>query len=159
MQPSPTTTENPFSQLFSQFLRTWNYRPVTSWDDFFNPQFFINSNNGDAAVENDVLSEVGSYGKQLGTIIAALNVVVAKAKLDHLSPSDRQALDRLRTLTRGVDAVVARHRPSWDRPLTTTDVTDFLDRLGDLERDDPAAARAVGEQLTRVVGTLGAKQT
>ncbi len=53
----------PLSRLFSQFLRTWNYGPTTTWDHVFNPQFFINSNPDDAAVENDVLSQVGSYGK------------------------------------------------------------------------------------------------
>ena len=151
---APSKPENPFSQLFSQFLRTWNYRPVTSWDDFFNPQFFINSNVEDAPVENDVLHEVGSYGKQLGTIIAALNVVIAKATLDHLSPSEQQAIDRFRSLTRGVDAVVARHRPSWDQALSPADVSEFLDRLRALDRDDPAAARVIGRQVAETVSTL-----
>ena len=153
---APTTPQNPLSQLFSQFLRTWNYRPVTSWDDFFNPQFFINSNVEDAPVENDVLHEVGSYGKQLGVIMAALNVVIAKASLDHLSPSEQEAIDGFRSLTRGVDAVVARHRPGWDRTLSAADVTDFLDRLRALDRDDPAAARVIGRQVAETVSTLGA---
>jgi hypothetical protein len=154
MTTSPATTEDPFPQLFSQFLRTWNYRPVTSWRDFFNPQFIINSNSGDAAVENDVLAEVGSYGKQLGTIIDALNVVISASKLDDLLPADQRALDRLRALTIGVNGVVARHRPSRDHALTTADVGDFLDRLQALARDNPAAARAVGEQLTKGVRSL-----
>jgi len=151
---SLTRTENPLSQLFSQFLRTWNYRPVTSWDDFFNPQFIVNSNSGDVALENDVLAEVGSYGKQLGTIMDALSVVISAVNLDDLLPADKQAIDRFRTLTKQVDEVVAQHRPTTDQTLTTSEVTDFLERFQALGRDDPAAARAVGKQLTEAVGGL-----
>lgn len=66
MANSTPAAEPPFSRLFSQFLRTWNYRPTTSWDHLFNPQFFINSNPGDVAVENDVLSQVGEHSLDRG---------------------------------------------------------------------------------------------
>jgi hypothetical protein len=151
---SPATTEDPFSQLFSQFLRVWNYRPVTSWQDFFNPQFIINSNTGDAAVENDVLATVGSYGKQLGTILDALNVVISASNFDNLPPADQRALDRVQSLRRDVATVVVRHRPNSDHDLTTAEVVDFLDRLHTLGREDPAAARAVCEQLSNGVKSL-----
>src|ERR1700730_8298883 len=125
MAISTPVAEFPFSRLFSQFLRTWNYRPTTSWDHFFNPQFFINSNPDDVAVENDVLGQVGSYGKQLGTIIDALGVVVSKLAKTDLSAGDERALDRLQDLTDNVNTVVARHRPDRDRPLTTADTDEF----------------------------------
>jgi hypothetical protein len=148
------TTEDPLSQLFSQFLRVWNYRPVTSWRDFFNPQFIINANSGDAGVENDVLAAVGSYGKQLGTIMDALHVVISDSKFDDLLPADRRALDRFQSLREGVDAVVARHRPNGDHDLTEAEVGDFLDRLRVLGREDPAAARAVCDQLSKGVENI-----
>jgi hypothetical protein len=155
MTTSRATTEDPFSQLFSQFLRVWNYRPVTSWRDFFNPQFIINANTGDAAVENDVLASVGSYGKQLGTIMNALSVVISASKFDDLLPTDQHALDRFQTLQEGVDTVVARHRSNIDHDLTKTEVADFIDRLRALERKDPARARAVCEQLSNGVQSVG----
>jgi hypothetical protein len=151
MTTSPATTDDPFSQLFSQFLRVWNYRPDTSWRDFFNPQFIINSNTSDAPVENDVLASVGSYGKQLGTIMDALSVVISASKFDDLLPADRRALDRFRSLRKGVDAVVVRHRPNSDHDLTGAEVADFIDRLHALEREEPATARSVYEQLSKVV--------
>ena len=117
MTTSPATTEDPFSQLFSQFLRFWNYSPDTSWKDFFNPQFIINSNTSDAPVENDVLASVGSYGKQLGIIMDALNVVISASTFDDLLPADRRALDRFRSLRNDVDGVVVRHRPAGHHEL------------------------------------------
>ena len=142
----------PFSRLFSQFMRTWNYRPATSWDHVFNPQFFINSNPDDVAVENDVLSQVGSYGKQLGTIIDALGVVVSKLAATQLTTEDQRVIDRFHELSDDVSTVVARHRPDRDRPLTTADTEEFLDRLERLRHDTPAAAEPVTELLRKAVG-------
>ncbi len=159
MASDTATTNDPFSQLFSQFLRVWNYRPVTSWRDFFNPQFIINSNTGDVGVENDVLATVGSYGKQLGTIMDALQVVISASKLDDLLPADQQALDRFQSLRKDVDAVVARNRPNHDHGLTEGEVAEFLDRLQALGREDPSAARAVGEQLSKGVKNLAQATT
>jgi hypothetical protein len=141
----------PFSRLFSQFLRTWNYRPTTTWDHVFNPQFFINSNPDDAAVENDVLSQAGSYGKQLGTIIDALGVALAKISRSDLSAGEQRAVDRFLDLADKVNTVVEQHRPARDRALTTADADDFLDRLDRLRLDNPTAAQAVTEQLRKVV--------
>ncbi len=159
MASDTATTNDPFSQLFSQFLRVWNYRPVTSWRDFFNPQFIINSNTGDVGVENDVLATVGSYGKQLGTIMDALQVVISASKLDDLLPADQQALDCFQSLRKDVDAVVARNRPNRDHGLTEAEVAEFLDRLQALGRADPSAARALGEQLSKGVKHLAQATT
>jgi hypothetical protein len=141
----------PFSRLFSQFLRTWNYQPTTSWDHLFNPQFFINSNPDDVAVENDVLSQVGSYGKQLGTIIDALSVVVSKLAATQLTSTDQRVIDRFHDLSDEVSTVVARHRPDRDRPLSTADTEEFLDRLERLRHDAPAVAETVTELLRQAV--------
>src|SRR5260221_9936394 len=157
MANSSSSPDLPFSRLIPQFLRTWNYRPATSWEHFFNPQFFINSNPDDVAAENDVLAQVGSYGKQLGTIIDALGVVVAKLAETDLAAGDRRALERFKDLTDDVDKVVAKHRPDRDRPLTTADTDDFLERLDRLRQDDPAEARAVTDRLRKVVGTSRAR--
>jgi len=152
--PGPAV-DLPFGRLFSQFMRTWNYRPVTSWDHIFNPQFFINANPDDAAVENDVLGQVGSYGNQLGTIIDALGVVIANMAKTDLLPADRRALDRFSELADGVQAVVARHRPAHDHGLTRAETDTFIERLGKLQRDDPATARVVTEQLRLAVRGAG----
>jgi hypothetical protein len=65
----------------------------------FNPQLFISENSNDAAVENRVLGQAGSYGKQLGIIIDVLGVLIART-LDRsqLTPGETLALSDNRGL-------------------------------------------------------------
>jgi hypothetical protein len=48
-------------ELFPWF-KNFAIDPVTDWQRSINPQFNVTTNQGDAAVENHVLSPVGSYG-------------------------------------------------------------------------------------------------
>ena len=50
----------PFQNAFENFM----INPMTNWQRFFNPQFYINYNAGDVDVENNVLREVGSYVRE-----------------------------------------------------------------------------------------------
>ena len=102
-----------------------------------------------------MLASVGSYGKQLGIIMDALNVVISASTFDDLLPADRRALDRFRSLRNDVDGVVVRHRPAGHHELTGAEVADFLERLRALEREDPATARSVYGQLAKVVTAHG----
>jgi hypothetical protein len=47
-------------------------------------------------VEQAILDEVGSYGKQIGRIGDALGILLKHIKLDDLSPDELDALDALR---------------------------------------------------------------
>jgi hypothetical protein len=133
--------------LFSQFLKTWNYLPVTSWDHFFNPQVFISSNSGDAGVENAVLSEVGSYGRQLGILMDAVQVLTAKLDPAGLLPADQKALTRLDDLAQQVDAVTSAHKTAPSTELTSAGVADFVDKLTTLAKSDPAKAKLIAGQV------------
>ncbi len=60
---------------------------------------FINIDLGQTAhpeVEQAILDEVGSYGKQLGHIGDALEVLLNHVKLEGLSKTERDALEVLR---------------------------------------------------------------
>ncbi len=60
---------------------------------------FINIDLGQTPhpeVEQAVLDEVGSYGRQLGRIGDALDVLLKHVKLDGLSQTERDTLDMLR---------------------------------------------------------------
>src|SRR5437763_3839638 len=81
--------------------------PMTSWQRFFNPQFYINYNTGDVDVENNVLRQVGSYGKQLGQIIDVLDILAARLPHNELTSQERSAVDDFRTLSEQVKAAVA----------------------------------------------------
>jgi len=80
----------------------------------FNNQIgLININIGRSSapeVEEAVLSEVGSYGKQLGRIGDALTVLVRHFRpTEPLSPDERQALDALRTMLDEIADIKEQH--------------------------------------------------
>jgi hypothetical protein len=62
----------------ANFLRNWDYRPVTRWFEHF---ITINWNAGDADIERHVLGEVGSYGRQLSHVLDAVDLLVGRLDL------------------------------------------------------------------------------
>jgi hypothetical protein len=65
---------------------------------FLNPQFFIGSRVGDAALENELERQVKSYDHMLGVLLEAVKVLAAAVPVDSLTPADRLALERLKGL-------------------------------------------------------------
>lgn len=72
--------------------------PITAYQQ--GAQFgFINIDLGDTAeadLERKILDKVGSYGRQLGRIGDALEVVLKHVKLENLKPDEQDALDILK---------------------------------------------------------------
>ncbi len=55
--------------------------------------FNINmGSSGDAALEQEMLTKVGSYGRQLGRICDAIEVLIKKIENRNLTPADETAL-------------------------------------------------------------------
>jgi hypothetical protein len=80
---------------------------------------FINVNLGETPhpeVEQAVLDEVGSYGRQLGRIGDALEVLLDHVKLDGLSQAEKDALTALRAQLVGVRQTKQRARTSTASP-------------------------------------------
>src|SRR4051812_49211392 len=74
---------------------------------------FVNINLGQTAhpeIEQKVLEEVGSYGKQLGRIGDALEVLIDHAALKGVSREEQDALDILKGQLAEVRKVKARER-------------------------------------------------
>ena len=61
--------------------------------------------------EQAILDEVGSYGRQLGRIGDALEILLKHVKLDDLSASERDTLDVLRGQLAAIRQVKQRSRP------------------------------------------------
>jgi hypothetical protein len=75
----------------------------------------INIDLGDTAesdLERKLLDRVGSYGRQLGRIGDALEVVLKHVKLGDLKPEEQDALDILKGQLAAVRQVKADRRPS-----------------------------------------------
>jgi hypothetical protein len=95
---------------------------INPWTVFFQPQGgqwgLININLGQSSapdVESEVLTDVGTYGKQLGKVGDALLVL-----MDHFRPAralstkEGEALSELREMLVNIDAIKRRH----NRPTT-----------------------------------------
>ena len=113
-----------------QWFRNFNIAPVTDWQRFINPQFNVTINEGDAALENHVLSRAGSYGKQLGRMQEVLDVLLKHATPAALSPAERESIDKYRKTRAKVEEAVSERS---DR-----DVEAWLDKLRDLRVSDRA---------------------
>ncbi|MBS8261703.1 hypothetical protein DYI23_15860 [Roseibium polysiphoniae] len=94
---------------------------INPWFDMFKAfgsQFgLININLGRSPapeIEQKVLQEVGSYGRQLGRMGDALNVLVEKLepKLGDLTKEERLALDAFRVMQAEIDQIKSDHRLS-----------------------------------------------
>lgn len=93
---------------------------INPWTAVFSPyggQFgLININLGKSSapeVEADVLSDVGSYGKQLGRIGDALLVLLAHFHPEEeLTADEQKAIDDLKTMLGQIDEVKKRHHRS-----------------------------------------------
>jgi hypothetical protein len=101
---------NAIDSFFSPFRQTvdhfWNM-PVTNWGRFFNPQFTLNYN--DVGVENHVLSQVGSYGSQLSTLIDII-AVLRKDLPEDLSAQQKCAVKEFDRLCEDSKRAVVEYR-------------------------------------------------
>jgi hypothetical protein len=105
-EPQPNIVETLLSP-FTNFLRSWDYRPVTSWFEHF---VTINWNSGDADVEEHVLGEVGSYGLQLARILEAVDLLVGELDLSRLTPEQQRIVVRIEDLAASAKRAVREYR-------------------------------------------------
>jgi hypothetical protein len=88
--------------------------PITAYQQ--GAQFgFINidlGGAGDSDLERKLLDRVGSYGRQLGRIGDALEVILKHVKLGDLKPEEQDALDILKGQLASVRQVKAERRAS-----------------------------------------------
>ena len=88
---------------------------INPWTWFFNPvgnQVSLVSVNlgssGDPDTEQQILDDVGSYGRQIGRIGDALRVLIAHVPLENLSDHERAAIDALAAQLDAVDKTKAK---------------------------------------------------
>jgi len=86
---------------------TWTFGSASSQVGLVNINLGRSSN---PELEQEVLDEVGSYGKQLGRIGDALAVLVKHVKLDQLDDAERDTITALRFQLDEIARVKARHR-------------------------------------------------
>jgi hypothetical protein len=89
---------------------TWFFNPVGSQVGLVNIELGQSSN---PAIEEEVLSDVASYGKQLGRIEDALLVLLAHLRPERpLTDKEEAEIRELKTVIAEIAAVKAKHRRS-----------------------------------------------
>ncbi|MBS1141199.1 MAG: hypothetical protein H6R13_2652 [Proteobacteria bacterium] len=99
----------PLSGDVTQAINPWSW----TFDSATSQLGLVNINlgrSGNPELEQEVLDEVGSYGKQLGCIGDALAVLIKHVKLDELAPPERDAITRLRFQLEEIEKIKAGHR-------------------------------------------------
>jgi hypothetical protein len=88
---------------------TWFFNPVGSQIGLVNIELGQSSN---PAVEEEVLTDVASYGKQLGRIEDALLVLLAHFRPEGvLTAEEEAALGAFKSIVAEIAAVKAKHQP------------------------------------------------
>ena len=136
MPPKSPMTALPLSGDVTQTINPWTW-----WNTAVNQlggQFgLININtmaSGDPVLENQIVQNVASYGKQLGRMMEALNVVIAKdLTLSTLAPKDQETITTFQDMLAQINATKDNHTPT----LSTTETDRFLDRLMTLKTTHP----------------------
>lgn len=99
----------PLSGDVTQAINPWSW----TFGSATNQLGLVNINLGRSCnpeVEQEVLDEVGSYGKQLGCIGDALGVLIKHVKLDELAPAERDAITKLRFQLEAIEQIKTGHR-------------------------------------------------
>ena len=84
----------PLSGDVTQTINPWNwfFRTVGSQLGLININL---GKSSDPALEEQILNDVGSYGRQIGQIGDALRVLIAHVKLNDLKPEEERAVKAL----------------------------------------------------------------
>lgn len=99
----------PLSGNVTQSILPWNwlFNPMGSQVGLVNISLGQSSN---PAIEEEVLTDVASYGKQLGRIGDVLEVLLAHFRPERpLSQAEEQAIDDLKSMLKDVAAVKTKH--------------------------------------------------
>jgi hypothetical protein len=110
-----------------------SYNPVTS---ILTQIGFININNmssADRDMEKSILREVGSYGRQLGWIAEALQVVCKYSDDTKWGRDERRAVEKFNQMADEIEA----HKRK-DQAVTPEAFGPFLDAIDDLKKQNQA---------------------
>jgi hypothetical protein len=141
---SPFDLLSPFSQSIGRFL----YDPTTNWQGAFSPSFIFNQNPQDVPIEGHVLAEVGSYGKQIGILIRAIDALSAAIDETKLTAAQKDDLASFHSLAKQTTAAASDYR----RKMSSSEVLDFVKAYA--ENHSPTVNRQL---LAGIASVLDAK--
>lgn len=134
-----------YEKLLKDFVDfSFTYFPTTNWQHAFSPTFnFIGKNVGDAATEQHVLNEVGSYGMQLNHVLNVLKVIVDHMDKSKLEEQETRSVKKFIDLADAADKAATEFRQNF----IEDNLQKMIKDLHLLEKDDPEKYRKFVDQL------------
>jgi hypothetical protein len=138
----PLNWMSPFTQSIGRFT----YEPATNWQGAFSPSIVFNANPQDAPIESHVLSRTGSYGKQLGVLIRAIDALQDGIDRSKLKQGQLDDLERFNDLR---DEATKAAKDFRER-VSAEDVVDLVKAYAD--RRSAPEKRVLLADIRRVLG-------
>jgi hypothetical protein len=137
---------------FLPALKDFVYQPWTNWEGlfqgWFSPSINFGGNVHDKPVEEQVLSEVGSYGKQLNCIFDSLSVLISRIDHKDLTPAEEYAVYKFQEMARLAEEVVNKFEGKPHREgATLSDVDNWVDAVLALKASNPDAYERLSARM------------
>lgn len=127
-----------YRNFLKNFVYNFTYFPTTNWQRAFSPTIYFGCNVEDADVEQHVVDEVGSYGKQINRILDAMTVLVSHMPKDTaLTPQERRYVDAFEDLAHAADEASRKFKDKRRSDLTLDDINHTIENLCSLVGKDP----------------------
>jgi hypothetical protein len=140
----------PLSGDVAQTFGTWWIKALSDQTGFINVN---NVHSGNPRLEQRIIEEVASYGRQLGWIMEALDVVIGRLRaeqLQGLTAAEREALQSFSDLARRVRALKGETSPPR---LTAAEIERMLDDLQALRQQDQPAYELMAARIRSALAT------
>jgi len=135
----------PLSGDVSQTINPWTWW-IRAWGQFG----FINineTNTGDAELEQRIVREVASYGRQLGWTSEVLSIVLRHARYGDLTPAERDSIAQFDRVQTHVEAIKQGKR----RDAARNELDRLVRTVADLKHTDRGLFDAVAARLRPIV--------
>jgi len=144
-----------YGNFLKNFVHTFTYFPTTNWQRAFSPTINFGCNVEDTEVEQHVVDEVGSYGKQINRVLDAMTVLVSHIPRETpLTPQERRYIDAFEDLAHAADEASRKFKDKRRSGLTLDDINHTIENLCSLAGKDPGRykyiVKRIQEDLDRV---------
>ncbi len=140
------STNLPLSGDVSQVINPWNW-----WGQAFGQFGLININTSASSnpkLEQDIVQNVASYGRQLGRIMEVLNVVIQKkGDLSSLNAHQQAEISAFQELAGRIEALKQSRHPV----LTVEEAEAFIKSLQELRLAEPARYNQITQRLKEII--------
>lgn len=137
-----------YENYLKNFAYAFTYFPTTNWQRAFSPTINFGCNVEDADVEQHVVNEVGSYGKQINCVLDAMTVLVSRMpRKEELTPQERRYVDAFEDLARAADTAAKKFQDQHRGDITLHDIDRTIEDLRSLAGTNPGSYRCLVERL------------